>query len=118
MRVAPNRVVPIGDATVAVKDRRYFRHHGGTKRLPAMFLIAHPLHAHWSVRKRTRNQRSVRSGVVSTIVAVAARTFHMDAAHLIRRQSQQFSNGLLIGINPLAVGPDRNTVMVRTCNRT
>ena len=117
MGIAPHRVIPIDDIAIAVERSRSLRHHGRAEGFPAMLLFAHPLHAHRAAGDRAGNQRGVGGSIVGAVVAIAAGAFHVDAAHLFRRQSQKFGNGLAVRIDPLRVAPDRDAAVVRPRNR-
>ena len=57
-----------------------------------MLLLAHPLHAHRPAGKADGDQRRIGGGVVGAVVAVAARAFHVDAAHLLGRQAEHLGD--------------------------
>ena len=59
MAVAPHLVLPVRDLAVASKRRLGVHHHGGTIRLPAEFVVAHPLQTDRAAGHRPRQQRGV-----------------------------------------------------------
>ena len=86
MRVAPHLVLPVDDRC---RRRRATPARGSPwpgRRAPSVLLLAHPLHAHRPAGQSAREQRRIGGGIVGAVVAVAARAFHVDAAHLLLGQ--------------------------------
>jgi len=54
--------------------------------------FAHPLHPDRPARDRTSEQRGIERGVVGAVVAVASRTFHVDADDVRRRDANSARN--------------------------
>ncbi len=112
MRVAPDIMAPAADAAVGAQRGFQLDHHRRAERLPAMLLLAHPLQAHGTAGHRTGGKGCVGGNIVGAIVAVTARAFGMDAAHLVCRQAQQLGQGLAQRIDALAVRPHRDAVIL------
>ncbi len=83
MGVAPDLVVPIGDAATVVERSLDFDQHRGAVGLPGVLLLARPLHAHRTPRNGPRKQCRIGGGIVGAVMAVAARALAVDAADLV-----------------------------------
>ena len=116
MSVAPDGVIPIDDPAARIHRGAHLADHRGTIRLPAMLLLAHPLHANGPARQRARNQSRVGGCVIGAVVPVTARPFHMDAPHLLDRHAQHLRNRLPVGVDALGVRPHRHCAVLKLGN--
>ena len=108
MRVAPDLEIPVGDRAIGVERGLQLRHHRRAIGLPAMLLLAHPLHANRNARQCARDQGCVGRGIVGAIVAITAGALDMDQTHACRRHAQHLGDALAIRIDALGMGPDRH----------
>ena len=92
-------------------------HHRRPQRLPAVLLVAHPLHAHRLARHGAGDQRGVGRGVVGAVMAVAAGALDMDAAHLRVRHAQHLGDGVAVGEHALGMRPDRHRAVQQAARR-
>ncbi len=83
-----------------------------------MFLIAHELNADRLARQRHGKESGVAGYVVRAVMAVAARTFGMDAADLVRRQADQLGDGATQRIDALGMAPDSERTVLEPRHRT
>ena len=116
MRVAPDGVIPIDDPAARIHRRAHLADHRGTVRLPAMLLLAHPLHANGPARQRARNQSRVGGCVIGAVVSVTPGPFHVDTAHLLDRHAQHLRNRLPVGVDALGVRPHRHCAVLELGN--
>ena len=112
MRVAAHFVLPIDDVAAGVERRPRAAHHGRPVRLPVMLLLAHPLHAHRPAGQSAREQSRVGCRIVGAVVAVAARAFHVDAAHLLLGKAQHLGDRLAQREHALRVRPDGQRIAI------
>ena len=108
MGIAPDLEVPVRDLAVLVERGLQLRHHGRAVRLPGMFLLARPLHAHGHAGHRVRDQRRIRRGIVGAVMAIATGALDMDQVDTRRRHLQHLRNALTVRIDALRVGPNRH----------
>ena len=77
-----------------------------------MLVLAHPLHAHRPAGYRDCDQGGIGGRVVGRVVPVATGALHVNAAHRIWRQAQQFGYRTLQRIDALAVRPHRQLAAI------
>ena len=109
--VAPHLVLPIGNPAIAAERGLGVHHHGGTIGLPAELVIAHPLQADRPVGHRPSQQCRIGRNVVRTVVAVAARTLHVDATDRRGRHFQNLDQFRAQRKHALRMRPHRHTAI-------
>src|SRR4030081_3241566 len=117
MRIAPDVIMPVHDCASAIERRPDLCHHRRTVRLPAMFVLPHPLHANRAPCERRGDYRGVGCSVVCAVVAVATGAFHMDAVYAVLWHAQHFSGRHAEWIDPVRSTPDsqRSVLGERNC---
>jgi hypothetical protein len=108
--VAPDAVAPAGNLAMRVEIGLDLDGHRRTKRRVRHLVGARPLHADRPASRRLRKQDGVERDIVGRVVSIAAGAFHMLDRDVLDRQ---FEDQREIGakkIDPLAVGPDPDTV--------
>ena len=106
MGVAPQFVLPVGDMAVGIQRRLDAHRHRRAIRLPGEFVIAHPLQPHRFVGDRAGEQRRIERDVIGAVLAVAARTFDMDATDILRRHLQRLDEFIAQREYALRMRPD------------
>src|SRR6267143_5816691 len=84
MTLRPLLKVERDDTTLCIQAGLNVHGHCGAHWLPAVFIVAHPLHTHWS-SDLLRQQRRISGGVVAAQSAVRAGSFHPDKADAVER---------------------------------
>ena len=79
---------PVEDAAVGIDGGVEIEHLRRTLGIPAVLVLAHPLHAHRPA-DRARHERGVGGGVLVAVHAVAARAFEIDHADLVLGQVEE-----------------------------
>ena len=96
---------PAEQRAVGVDRRAQVDQRRRALRIPAVLLLAHPLHAHRPAGL-DRQQRGVGGGVLMAVAAVAARALDVDAAHVLRLHRQHADELLAQQVRLLRGGPD------------
>jgi hypothetical protein len=101
----PNLGGPVHGASRLVEHRPETRHMGRADRFEAELFLAPPLHADAMTRDLHRDNRSIQSRIIGTVVAIAARTVGVPHCDLLALQAQNVGNTVAQRVDALGMRP-------------
>src|SRR5262245_6398305 len=103
---SPNVIVPSNHIVLRIYSATNFDHHRRSQRLPAMFIVSHPLYTD-GLPDGLGEKRGISRSVVRSVVAVAAGRFDKHHTNVGRRIPQQLRDGGTKLMRSLSPRPDR-----------
>src|SRR5690242_7923594 len=96
----PHFGAPGEDASTRIDGAGYIEELRRTLWIPAMLILARPLHPHWTA-DRARENRGIGGGVFVTVHAVTSGAFDVDEPYRFLGQAKEASGGVAIAMRTL-----------------